>query len=383
MSSSLARMERRATRSRDEKKLGGLLQSALTRAIISMAKEHSAGSAQKLDVTDLLSKDGFDHGLVAATPRILEISTSSSLIGFHQSITSAAASNFDMPAFVRRLTDEAGHMEFDGSMADGARARIRADLFVVPVIGWMQSIANFIPAPESMQAIARSFRECGLAGKGSSVVVSPTLLDVDTAADMLPGTVRTLTQLLQVPMSSPDFAVGDAVASLLGIDAHKDGFGQEDFLCHRLMTGVRIQVVKADEAFEEDIFSLSTEETHGLELWRSRMNSLLPSGIQMLKPQSFARGRSALAVEIVTGHLILDAHKLGLPMASVFDEVEMEERSGHVLISAVLDGHSLGPVSVPCLAAFSDAEWFAEQMVDLSRSTVGGGRKTTQQGTLQ
>lgn len=376
-------MERRATRSRDEKKLGGLLQSALTRAILSMARDHSAGSTGKLDVTDLLSQDGFDHALIAATPRILEIWTSSSLIGFHQSISSAAVSKFDMPTFVRRLTDEAGHMEFDGNMAVGTRARIRADLFAVPVIGWMQSIANFIPAPESMQAIARSFRECGLSGKGSSVVVSPTLLDVDTAADMLPGTVRVLTQLLQLPMSNPDFAVGDAVASLLGVDALEGGFGQEDFLCHRLMTGVRIQVVKAGDAFEEDIFSGSPEETHGLELWRSRMTSLLPQGNQMLQPQTFARGRSALAVEIVTGHLILGAHKAGLPMAPVFDEVEMKERNGHVLISAVLDGHSLGPVSVPSLAAFSDAEWFAEQMVHLSHSTVGGERKTKQKGTLQ
>ncbi|NTF17703.1 hypothetical protein G6L37_04770 [Agrobacterium rubi] len=381
MSSSLARMERRAARSRDEKKLGGLLQSSLSRAVLSMAQDHSAGKSRKLDVSDLLSQDGFDHALIAATPRILDTSAPSSLIGFHQSVS--PGSKFDMPSFVRRLTDEAGHMEFDGVLADGTKATIRADLFALPVIGWMHAVANFVPVPDNILALARSFRECGIAGKGSSIVLSPTLLDVDTVSDMLPGTVRLLTQILQLPLSDPDFAVSDAVMAALGMAEIEDGFGQQDFLCHRLMTGVRIQVVRSGEKFEDDIFSGRSDETHGLALWKSRITQLLPSGIQMLQPQSFSRARSSLALEIVTGHLILEAHDSGLPMSDVFDEVHMNEKNGHVVVDAVLSDQPLGPVSVPSLAAFSDAEWFTEQIVRLSRSTIGGETKPQGKELLQ
>lgn len=369
MSSSVARMERRAARTREQKKSGGMLQSSMSRAVLAMARDHAAGSTRRLDVTDLLSKEGFDEALVAAAPRIIE---KPHLGGDHGlPLLFGGSAEFDMAGFVRKLTDEACHMEFPGTLADGSRANIRTDLFSMPVVGWLGVMESFIQTPESIQILANSFRECGLPGKGSSIVLSPSLVDVDAAADVLPGTARVLTQLMMEPLWNSELALGEAMSRLLGLEPSPID-GDDSVIAHRLLVGVRVQVVKEGEPFEEDVFSYgSPSHSHGLDLWRSKVASMLPPGLQILQPLSFIRGRSALAFEIVAGQLLLEAHSSGLDISTSLDEIHLAEDGGQVMVTAIHEGRNLGPVRVPSLAALSDADWFAEQIVGMSKSTVG------------
>lgn len=382
MSTSQARMERRLSRSREQKRTGGLLQSSLSRALVSMASDHAAGRSRKLDVAGLLSHDGFDDALIAATPRILDQYTSGTLAGFHQSVT-RSPSGFDMPSFVQRLTDEAAHMEFAGTLPNGANVTIRANLFAMPIVGWMDRMSAFIPAPTNMATLARSFRDSGLVGKGASIILSPTLLDLETSADILPGAVRILTQILQVPLTDPDFELGEVMSAFLEVPATAAELCATDFLCHRLMTGVRVQVAPKGERFDDDFFASSDKDETALGAWRSRLASLLPSGLQVLAPLPFTRARSALALETIVGHLALDAHEAGISLPEMFDRLWVQEAPGEVVVTGELGGRKLGPVSVPALAAFSDVQWFAEQMFQLSHSIVGTERKATHLGPSQ
>lgn len=369
MNSSQTRMERRAQRTRTEKKSSGVLQSSVSRAIVSMAQDFSRGSTRPLDVSNLLSMDGFDHGLAAAIPRIMETASGQDWREFLP-LDVSTSSRFDLPGFVRKLTDEATSMRFDGMMPDGGKAQIRADLFTVVLGGWKGRMEDFVSQDANLQRITRSFRSCGLLGRGSSVVMSPVLVDADAAADIMPGRGRLLTEVLQRPMFEMDFQLVDAMRTALDIEPDLDG--DDAVIAHRMLMGVRIQVVRDGEAFDPDIFTPGSgfNGTHGLEVWGREMASLLPQGVQALAPETLSRGRSALALEIAIGQLLAEAHVAGIPITRLFDEIHVGEASGDVLIWAVHHRHPLGPVRVPVTLAFSDAEWFAERITAIASTTV-------------
>lgn len=369
MSSSMTRMERRAQRSRAEKKSSGVLQSSVSRAIVSMAQDFSRGTSRPLDVSNLLSMEGFDHGLAAAIPRIMETASSTDWREFLP-LSVSTPSRFDLPGFVRKLTDEATSMRFDGTMPDGGKAQIRADLFTVVLGGWKGLMEDFVSQDANLQRITRSFRSCGLLGRGSSVVMSPVLVDADAAADIMPGRGRLLTEVLQRPMFEMDFQLVDAMRTTLDIEPDLDG--DDAVIAHRMLMGVRIQVVRDGEAFDPDIFTAGSgfDGTHGLSVWRQEMAALLPQGVQVLAPENLSRGRSVLALEIAIAQLLAEAHVAGVAISDVFDEIHVGEAGGDVLIWAVHCSRPLGPVRVSSSLAFSDAEWFAERITAIASTTV-------------
>jgi hypothetical protein len=362
-------MERRAQRSRAEKKSSGVLQNSVSRAIVSMAQDFSRGVSRPLDVSNLLSMEGFDHGLAAAIPRIMETTSGLDWREFLP-LAVSSPSRFDLPGFIRKLTDEATSMRFDGTFADGGKAQIRADLFTVVLGGWKGVMEEFVSDASNLQQITRSFRSCGLLGRGSSVVMSPVLVDADAAADIMPGRARLLTEVLQRPMAQPDFQIGDAMRTVLDIEP---SLADDDaVIAHRMLMGVRIQVVRDGSTFDPDFFSAGSglDDVHGLTLWKNEMSSLLPEGVQALPPETLSRGRSVLAMEIVIGQLLSEAHLAGVAIGDVFDEIHMGEANGEVLIWAIHEGHPLGPVRVQSTLAFSDAEWFAERITAIANATV-------------
>jgi hypothetical protein len=362
-------MERRAQRSRAEKKSSGVLQNSVSRAIVSMAQDFSRGVSRPLDVSNLLSMEGFDHGLAAAIPRIMETTSGLDWREFLP-LAVSAPSRFDLPGFIRKLTDEATSMRFDGTLADGGKAQIRADLFTVVLGGWKGVMEEFVSDASNLQQITRSFRSCGLLGRGSSVVMSPVLVDADAAADVMPGRARLLTEVLQRPMSQPDFQIGDAMRTVLDIEPSLSD--DDAVIAHRMLMGVRIQVVRDGSTFDPDFFSAGSglDAAHGLALWQSEMSSLLPEGVHALAPETLSRGRSVLAMEIVIGQLLSEAHLAGVAIRDVFDEIHMGEANGEVLIWAIHEGHPLGPVRLQSTLAFSDAEWFAERITAIANATV-------------
>jgi hypothetical protein len=362
-------MERRAQRSRTEKKTSGILQSSVSRAIVSMAQDFARGTSRPLDVSNLLSMEGFDHGLAAAIPRIMDTMSDLDWREFLP-LAVSAPSRFDLPGFVRKLTDEGTSMRFDGTLADGSKAQIRADLFTVVMGGWKGLMEEFVSDASNLQNITRSFRSCGLLGRGSSVVTSPVLVDADSAADIMPGRARLLTEILQKPMFEPDFQLGDAMRTVLGIEPMPAD--DDAVIAHRMLLGVRIQVVRDGEAFDPDIFSAGSgfDGAHGLAVWMREMSSLLPQGVQALPPETLSRGRSVLAMEIVIGQLLAEAHLAGVAIRDVFDEIHVAEANGEVLIWAIHDGHPLGPVRMQSTLTFSDAEWFAERITAIASATV-------------
>lgn len=369
MNSSQTMMERRAQRTRTEKKSSGVLQSSVSRAIVSMAQDFSRGSTRPLDVSNLLSMDGFDHGLAAAIPRIMETASGLDWREFLP-LSVSTPFRFDLPGFIRKLTDEATSMRFDGTMPDGGKAQICADLFTVVLGGWKGLMEDFVSQDSNLQRITRSFRSCGLLGRGSSVILSPVLVDADAAADIMPGRGRLLTEVLQRPMFEMDFQLIDAMQTVLDIEPDLDG--DDAVIAHRMLMGVRIQVVRDGEAFDPDIFTTGSgfDGTHGLSVWRQEMAALLPQGVQILAPETLSRGRSALATEIAIGQLLAEAHVAGVSITDLFDEIHVGEASGDVLIWAVQHIHPLGPVRVPGTLAFSDAEWFAERITAIASTTV-------------
>lgn len=362
-------MERRAQRSRVEKKSSGVLQSSVSRAIVSMARDFARGTSRSLDVSNLLSMEGFDHGLAAAIPRIMDTTPGVDWREFLPMAVSAPSS-FDLPGFVRKLTDEATSMRFDGTMADGGKAQIRADLFAVVLGGWKGLMEDFVSDASNIQQLTRSFRSCGLLGRGSSVVMSPVLVDSDSASDIMPGRARLLTEVLQKPMFEPEFQIVDAMRTVLDIEQKLSG--DDAVIAHRMLVGVRIQVVRDGEAFDPDIFTPGSgfDGTHGLAVWNREMASLLPQGVQALAPETLSRARSVLAMEIIIGQLLAEAHLAGAAIRGVFDEIHMAEANGEVLIWAIHDGHPLGPVRMQSTLAFSDAEWFAERITAIASATV-------------
>lgn len=370
MSSSLTRMERRAQRTRAEKKSSGVLQSSVSRAIVSMAQDFSRGTPRPLDVSNLLSMEGFDHGLAAAIPRIMETASGSDWREFLP-LAVSAPSRFDLPGFVRKLTDEATSMRFDGTMPDGGKAQIRADLFTVVLGGWKGLMEDFVSQDSNLQRITRSFRSCGLLGRGSSVVMSPLLVDADAAAEIMPGRARLLTEVLQRPMFELDFPLVDAMRTVLDIEPELDG-DDDAVIAHRMLMGVRIQVARDGDAFDPDIFTAGSgfDGAHGLSVWRQEMAALLPQGVQVLAPENLSRGRSVLALEIAIGQLLAEAHLAGVSITHLFDELHVGEADGDVLIWAVHCSKPLGPVRVSSSLAFSDAEWFAERITAIASTTV-------------
>ncbi len=362
-------MERRAQRSRTEKKSSGVLQSSVSRAIVSMAQDFARDTASPLDVSNLLSMEGFDHGLAAAIPRIMDTTSGLDWREFLP-LAVSAPSRLDLPGFVRKLTDEATSMRFDGTMADGGRAQIRADLFAVVLGGWKEPMEEFVSDDSNLQEVTRSFRSCGLLGRGSSVVMSPVLVDADSASDIMPGRARLLTEVLQKPMFEPEFQLGDAMRTVLDIQPTLSD--DDAVIAHRMLMGVRIQVVRNGEAFDPDIFTPGSgfDGTHGLAVWNREMASLLPQGVQALAPEGLSRARSVLAMEIIIGQLLAEAHLAGVAIRGVFDEIHMGEANGELLIWAIHDGHPLGPVRMQSTLAFSDAEWFAERITAIASATV-------------
>jgi hypothetical protein len=349
-----------------------------------MATDFANGVIRRLDVTNLLSNDGFDEALVAATPRIIETHSPASFEGFLGALAPLGRKGFDMPGFVKRLTDEACHTRYDGTLADGTPAEIRADLFVMPMVGWLADIESFLDEAESLGQIARSFRACGLSGRGSSIVLSPYLVDGQAAADILPGVARTLTELLQRALGNADFPLGDCMQALFGAD-EPEIRSAGDVIAHRLLFGVRVQVVRRGQPFDDDIFSARPDAPlyHGMEVWRQEMAGIIPQRVQIGDPQMLTRGRSALALEIVTGHLISEAMGSGVVLGEAFDKVNIAEGQGEILVSAFISDRTLGPANVPTMLAFSDAEWFAEKIVGLSRHTVAKKPGTTEKTILQ
>jgi hypothetical protein len=362
-------MERRATRSRAEKKASGVLQSSVSRAIVSMAQDFVRDSTRRLDVSNLLSMESFDHGLAAAIPRIMDTTAAPDWREFLP-LAVAAPSRFDLPAFVRKLTDEATSMRFGGTLADGGRAQARADLFAVVLGGEKGLMEDFVSDASNIQQVTRSFRSCGLLGRGASVVMSPVLVDPDSAADIMPGRARLLTEVLQRPMSEPEFQIGDAMRTVLDIEPTLDDDGA--VIAHRMLMGVRIQVIRDGEAFDPDVFSPTSEfdPAHGLVVWQREMASIFPHGVQALAPETLSRSRSALALEIAIGQLVAEAHLEGVAIRNVFDEIHVGEADGEVSIRVVHGGCTLGPVRVPSTLAFSDAEWFAERIIAFASTTV-------------
>lgn len=359
-------------RSRAEKRSSNVLQSSISRAILSMAQDFARGTSRPLDVSNLLSMEGFDHGLVAAVPRIMDATAASDWLEFLP-LAVAAPTRFDLSGFVRKLTDEATAMRFDGTMRDGGKAQIRADLFTLGLGGWKGIMEDFVGDPCNLLEITRSFRACGLAGRGSSIILAPVLVDANAAADVLPGRARLLTEVLQRPMADADFQIGDAMPAVLGVEPMLDG--DKNVIAHRMLMGVRIQVVRVGEAFDDDVFSPgdSLDGTYGVAVWQKQMASLLPQGLHALPPATLSRGRSVLALEITTSQFLVEAHMRGIALGGVFDEIHLAESNGEVVIAASHEGRHLGPVTVPSMLAFSDAEWFAERISSLARTTVRDG----------
>lgn len=378
MSSSYGRMERRAARPRLAKQFGGLLQSGTSKAIVSMAKEFHDGSRRRLDVFDHIAKEGFDLAFYAALPRILDTYQQIDIEeyqawaskGFLLDERTVPVRPFDVAGFKMRLMDEAGRTSFVGTLPDGRKLEGRADLFAVPLSGRLDIMESFIEDPQSLATLSRSFKACGIAGKGSSIIVSPVLIDPQAAGEAMPGQIRTLVDLLQLPLSDPDMRVGSAVSAVMGLVEDEIGVNR-DVLANRLLIGVRVQVVPAGEQFEEDaLISRERVEYAGMPLWLSHVRSLLPPGLQASEPSSFAHASAVMAFERILTALTVEGHTRGVDLSGAFDELHICDDGTDLIVSAIKSGIALGPASAPSMCAFADVAWFSGALKELSDKIV-------------
>lgn len=379
MGSSYGRMERRAARPRAAKQSGGLLQSGMSKAIVGMAKDFHEGSMRRLDVSDLISKDGFDLAFYAALPRILDTFQHIGADEYQKWVSKALLVDerdvpvraFDVAGFKMRLMDEAGRTTFVGKLADGRKVDGRADLFAVPLSGRLDLMEGLVEDADSLLALSRSFKACGLAGRGSSIVVSPVLIDPDAAGDAMPGQLRLLLELLQRPLSNPEMSVGEAVSAVMGIDEAPMGTPR-DVLANRLLVGVRVQLMTAGNVFEPDglVSEPLPSPYAGVATWLNHVKTLLPSGVQASEPSSFAHASAVMAFERILTALVVEGHTRGVDLSGAFDELHVCDDGQDILVSAIRDGVALGPASVPSMCAFADAAWFSDALKELSDKIV-------------
>lgn len=323
------------------------IQTAESRAVLGMAGQFATDPARRLDTGGILSSPSFDEAFMIAMPRILE-----------------AHPGFEALSFKAKLSREAASDEFVAQLS-GRKVDGRIDLFALVLRGRLDAMEDFVQDVDAFSAFGRTFKAGGLAHQRSTVVLCPLLVDAVTAGDVFPGTLRSLTEVFQMPLQNSEFPLSRVVSSLLGDHALK---ASTTGLESRLVLGARIRIAEPGNPVGTDGLSPAMVDlpTRGEDEWLRRVASVLPVGVEASPPTSWSRACSRLAADEVLAELVLRAHARGMDMAGRFDGIHVCETVNRLLVSATKGLLVVGPASTAATAAYADPVWFGEILVSLA-----------------
>lgn len=304
-----------------------------------------------------------------------------------ETISNIGDDSFDQLEFGRTVLSMSS-VSLAPYVSSQGKAQAVVQLFFVPLSGVLCDIQKIADSTESLNAVALSFLESGLAANHSSIVACGSFLDPMSASAITPGTIRLALRMISPVLTGRVVAdnLGEALAAVLGADARSDdrSDARANVYANRLLPVARIVTppdgVHVDDHLSAHRIDAIIEQPAAIGSWKRNMGKTLPATVQAHDPCSIARGCAVMAINSIEHSFSLRAMRRGHVTMPDFDRILVHRSGDSVNITAQHGADVYGPVRLPANLFAADLDRMSTYIDSLSGDVVWNEDKATVPG---